>query len=147
MAVGSVFFLCSPDCQKKPRTSFSFYKSFNPIICAKICDVSTLLLCTTIAEIYKFWQNIIRTFVIHWKYYSIRQWNFLIGWKYIFILVNVSYFWIRDFHLNLAIVRCGETQFLHWNAQHAEDKHYSKIIIQSQITAAGILSMQKLQAH
>ena len=24
-------------------------------------------------------------------------------------LVKVSYFWIRDFHLNLAIVRCGET--------------------------------------
>ena len=27
-----VFFLCSPDCPKEPRTSFQFYKFFYPIV-------------------------------------------------------------------------------------------------------------------
>ena len=35
MDVGS-FFFCSPDCPKKPRTSFPFYKFFYPIVSAKV---------------------------------------------------------------------------------------------------------------
>jgi len=35
-AVGRVFFLCSPDCPKQPRTSFSFYKFFYPIVSATV---------------------------------------------------------------------------------------------------------------
>ena len=33
MAVGRVFFLCSPNCPKQPRTSFPFYKFFYTTIC------------------------------------------------------------------------------------------------------------------
>ena len=33
-----VFFLCSPDCPKEPRTSFPSYRFFYTIICSKICD-------------------------------------------------------------------------------------------------------------
>ena len=36
MAVGRFFFLCSPDCPKKPRTSFLFYKFFSPTISGRI---------------------------------------------------------------------------------------------------------------
>ena len=35
-----VFFLCSPDCPKQPRTSFPFYKFFYPTIWSKICDLN-----------------------------------------------------------------------------------------------------------
>ena len=38
------FFLCSPDCPKQPRTSFSFYKFFYPIVSAKVSDAWPLLL-------------------------------------------------------------------------------------------------------
>ena len=31
-----VFFLCSPDCPKQPRTSVPFYKFFYPIVSAKV---------------------------------------------------------------------------------------------------------------
>ena len=31
-----IFFLCSPDCPKLPRTSFPFYKFFYPIISARM---------------------------------------------------------------------------------------------------------------
>jgi hypothetical protein len=33
-----VFFLCSPDCPKQPRTSFPFYKLFYPTISGRISD-------------------------------------------------------------------------------------------------------------
>ena len=32
-----IFFLCSPDCSKQPRTSFLFYKFSYIILCSKIC--------------------------------------------------------------------------------------------------------------
>jgi hypothetical protein len=35
-----VFFLCSPDCPKQPRTSFPFYKFFYPIISAKVSGLT-----------------------------------------------------------------------------------------------------------
>ena len=38
MAVGSVSFLCSPDCPKQPRTSFPFYKFFYPTILCRISE-------------------------------------------------------------------------------------------------------------
>ena len=41
MAVGRLFFLCSPDCSKQPRTSFSFYKFFCPIISARISGLGS----------------------------------------------------------------------------------------------------------
>jgi hypothetical protein len=31
-----IFFLCSPNCPKQPRTSFLFYKFFYPIVSAKV---------------------------------------------------------------------------------------------------------------
>ena len=45
-----VFFLCSPDCPKQPRTSFPFYKFFYPIISAK---VSGSQCCTKLVIVYK----------------------------------------------------------------------------------------------
>ena len=33
-----VFFLCSPNCPKQPRTSFPFYKFFYPTISGRISD-------------------------------------------------------------------------------------------------------------
>ena len=74
-----------------------------------------------------------RTFVIHWKYYSMRQWKFLIGWKYIVQILSIFFkcfiflnprFSLESGHSEVR----GNPNFLHWNAQHAEDKHYSKII-------------------
>ena len=35
-----VCFLCSPNCPKLPRTSFSFNKFFSTIICSKICGLN-----------------------------------------------------------------------------------------------------------
>ena len=35
-----VFFLCSPDCPKQPRTSFPFYKFFYPIVSAKVSGLN-----------------------------------------------------------------------------------------------------------
>ena len=36
VAVGRVFFLCSPDCPEQPRTSFLFYRLFYPTISGRI---------------------------------------------------------------------------------------------------------------
>ena len=44
-----VFFLCSPDCPKQPRTSFPFYKLFYPIISAKVSEF-TLLFCNSLSQ-------------------------------------------------------------------------------------------------
>jgi hypothetical protein len=41
-----VFFLCSPDCPKQPRTSFPFYKLFYPIVSAKVSEADQPLHCT-----------------------------------------------------------------------------------------------------
>ena len=39
-----VFFLCSPDCPKQPRTSFPFYKFSYTIICSKICVIQITII-------------------------------------------------------------------------------------------------------
>ena len=56
------FFLCSPDCPKKPRTSFPFYKFFYPIVSAKV-SVKTLL------EFFQLFHE------IFYKLFSLTEWG------------------------------------------------------------------------
>ena len=54
VAVGRVFFLCSPDCPKQPRTSFLFYKFFYSTISGRISGlhfgIVSFLSCLKTAE-------------------------------------------------------------------------------------------------
>ena len=47
------FSLCSPDCQKQPRTSFSFYKLFYPIVSAKVSGWQTYV-CKNYIQLFKY---------------------------------------------------------------------------------------------
>ena len=39
MAVWIFFFLCSPDCPKRPKIEFSYWKCLSRHICSLICDI------------------------------------------------------------------------------------------------------------
>ena len=65
------FFLCSPDCTKKPRTSFSFYKLFYTTISCRISVWHPTF--------FKLWQPI--KICVYFTGYPSKSWCKLKGWK------------------------------------------------------------------
>ena len=86
-----VFFLCSPDCPKEPRTSFPFYKFFYPTISCRISDTKVFYSLLTsidpecgIKLKNKFFKYLaFMTLTTFDKYFNISRWLESLNWTFL----------------------------------------------------------------
>ena len=102
-----VFFLCSPDCPKQPRTSFPFYKFFYPIVSAKVSGYYILSnwrwrFCQFLWPSQKTWT------LINWR--SIIR----IGWKSKNLYFICHGYFSSTYELNSRIVRQKAENIVFW---------------------------------
>ena len=97
-----VFFLCSPNCPKQPRTSFPFYKLFYPTISDRISESNTKIsfdikiftdkdIISQIAATKKdlLSHPIVEAFLIA-KWDSVKKWYYFNGFFYFLFICNLT---------------------------------------------------------